>query len=50
VARWTGFNEKTQEYDVESPTGKRSKVAGHKISKDVTPEEEAEFLRQQKRD
>jgi hypothetical protein len=47
VVKWIGFDEKTQEYDVESAVGEISSIAGTKVSKDVTPEEEAEFLRRQ---
>ena len=47
IVKWKSFDEKTQEYEVVSPGGKLSKIAGRKISKQVTPEEEAEFLRLQ---
>jgi hypothetical protein len=47
VVKWTGFDEKTQEYDVESAAGELSRISATKISKDVTLEEEAEFLRRQ---
>ncbi len=42
---WKSFDEKTQEYEVETASGEISKIAASEVSKLVTPEEEEEFLR-----
>jgi hypothetical protein len=45
LAEWKIFDNKTQEYEIESASGKISKIHGSTISKEVTPEEELIFLR-----
>jgi hypothetical protein len=45
IAEWKTFDNKTQEYEIESARGKISKIHESKISKEVTPDEELKFLR-----
>jgi hypothetical protein len=47
VVKWIAFDEKTQVYDVESAVGEPSTISATKVRKDVTVEEEAQFLRRQ---
>ncbi len=47
IVKWKDFDPKAQVYEVESSLGVISKIHGSKISKQVTPEEETEFLRMQ---
>ncbi len=48
IVKWKSFSEITQLYDVESADGKKFTVQSNKVSRLITPEEEAEFNRQVK--
>jgi hypothetical protein len=44
IVRNRGFDDKNLEYTVEGSDGKQSQIHGSKVSNDVTPEEERDFL------
>lgn len=45
IVKWRGFSEITQLYEVESGDGKKFTVQSNQVSKLITPEEEAGFIR-----
>ena len=47
IVKWKSFSDITQLYEVESSDGKISIIQSNKISKQVAPDEEAEFMRLQ---
>jgi hypothetical protein len=48
IVRWQDFSPATQLFTVVSSKGKSFTIVGSKISKDVTPEEELKFVREEK--
>lgn len=48
TVRWQDFSPATQLFTVASSKGKSFTIEGSKISKDVTPEEELKFIRDEK--
>jgi len=45
IVEWKSYSENNHEYEVVSANGKTSKVHARDLSKEVTLEEELEFLR-----